>query len=476
MKKKLTIGFMVFVLLISVLFISPKKEIDKSLYHSSQLNKRTTIEGNTERTDYLDIDGKPAIAADAGYATVVSLYGDKIKLEKYYDEKGEPIRRSSGYYSVFREYDDSGNNIQNTYLDLQGNPVVTLSGYAIEKREYNQDKQTVSIRYFDAEGYPATSISFEHGKNNEYGEDGKIHKTTYIDVSGNPVMIKQGYATIAYKYYTTEGSEDERGESEFYFDGEGNPVSLSLGEYGVHKEYDNLGRNNLLTYLDADGNPLITNKGYTSVVRSFQANNYAATERYLDINGDPFSLPEGQYGIRMTDGQTVFLDKNGNEQFNIRNFLYNHSSIIIIAAIVLVLLAAAFNRNWNIVFAILYFIAIVYLTLMFRENSGATLKLEPFWSYRKIMVDSEARADILKNIWLFIPLGAILYRIHPSGRMILIPLGLSILIEAIQYFAGTGFCELDDVISNTLGGLIGYEMEKLIADIKNRLFRKQQKL
>ena len=95
---------------------------------------------------------------------------------------------------------------------------------------------------------------------------------------------------------------------------------------------------------------------------------------------------------------------------------------------------------------------------MFRESEGATLRLEPFWSYRKILTDSDIRADILKNIWLFIPLGAILYQIYPKAKVLLIPVVLSIMIEVIQYFAGLGFCELDDVISNGLGGAIGYGM------------------
>ncbi len=290
------------------------------------------------------------------------------------------------------------------------------------------------------------------------------------------MMTKQGYAIISFSYYSSEGPENGKVENEFYFDGEGNPVSLSLGEYGVHKEYDDFGRNNLLTYLDVDGNPMITNKGYTSVVRTFQVNNYVATEQYLDMGGKPFSLAEGQYGVEIINGQTVYLDKNGNEQFNLKNLLYNYSSSIIAVAMILVLLAAVFGKNWNAAFAVLYIIAIVYLTLMFRDKDGAELRLEPFWSYRKLFSDSEVRADILKNVWLFIPFGAILYRIYPDWKMLLIPLGLSILIETIQYIMGTGFCEVDDVISNTLGGLIGYEMEKLATDLKNKLFKKHLKL
>ena len=464
-------------LVASCFFIGPVLRKARSQYHSSQLKKVVTSNGNTKRTDYVDSDGRIAIAADTGYATVIETkISEGRKLEQYYNDKGEPISRYNGYYAILLDYDENGNNTRITYLNSNGEPMIMVNGYAIEEKEYNEKKRVISVRYYGTEGEPILTSLYGHGKINEYNENGLISRITYIDTSGFPVMTKKGYAIVSRKYYVSDGPENGRVESEFYFDGKSNPVSLSLGEYGIHKEYDDLGRNSVVTYLDADGNPMITNKGYTSVIRTFQANNSVATEHYLDMDGKPFSLAEGQYGFVVTDGRTVYLNENGNEQFNLKNLLYNHSGMIIIAAVILVLLAAVFNRNWNIVFAVLYFIAIAYLTLMFRDKDGAELRLEPFWSYRKLFSDSEVRADILKNVWLFIPLGAIMYRIHPDWKILLIPFGLSILIEVIQYITGTGFCEVDDVISNTLGGLIGYEMEKLATDLKNKLFKKHLKL
>ena len=475
--KWLVFVFVVLFLIVSCAFISPALKTTRSQYHSSQLEKVSTSEGNTKRTDYVDSDGRITIAADMGFATIIETkISENCKLEQYYDDKGKPISRYNGYYAVRLDYDEKGNNTRITYLNIDSKPMITVNGYAIEEREYSEAKRLISVKYYGTEGEPILTPLYGHGEINEYNTNGKISKITYIDINGVPVLTKKGYAIICRNYYVSEGPENGKVESEFYFDGECNPVNLSLGEYGIHKKYDDLGRNNVLTYLDADGNPMVTNKGYTSVVRTFQANNSVLTEQYLDIDGNPFPLAEGQYGFMNSNGWVVYLDENGNEQFNIKNLLYNRSNIIIVIAVILVLMASAFSRNWNIVFAILYFVAIVYLTLMFRENNGATLKLEPFWSYRRILIDSEARADILKNIWLFIPFGAILYRIYPNGRMILIPLVLSILIEVIQYFAGTGFCELDDVISNTLGGFIGFEMGKMIIGLKSQLGNKYRRM
>lgn len=41
------------------------------------------------------------------------------------------------------------------------------------------------------------------------------------------------------------------------------------------------------------------------------------------------------------------------------------------------------------------------------------------------------------------------------ARAVLICCGVSLLIEMLQYVTGLGLCELDDVVSNTLGGFIG---------------------
>lgn len=79
-----------------------------------------------------------------------------------------------------------------------------------------------------------------------------------------------------------------------------------------------------------------------------------------------------------------------------------------------------------------------------------------FWSYRLFFRSQSVRTEILNNIWLFVPLGAILYRLWPNLRILIIPVALSLCIELIQYCAGIGLAEFDDVISNGLGALMGY--------------------
>lgn len=448
-------------LVFSFLFINPKTTKTRSAYRSSELKRVTQKADNKEITDYVDEEGEVTIAADLGYATVIVEKTDNGILEHYYDQEGEPVSRYLRYYGVYREYDEDGNNICNTYLGKDDRPTTTYYGYAIEKKEYNSDKQLIAVKYFDAEGKPVCTSSYGYGKIFEYDEDGRHNQTIFIDDSGKPMMTRIGYASIIYEYIISGGSGSGRAEKEFYFDDSGNPVCLSLGQFGVLKEYNEFGQETAITYLDAGGNPIKTNKGYTTIRRTYLISGYVASEKYYDQNGVPFAFPEGQYGIRVEDGQTIYMNENGEVVFNPKIFLYNHSRIAILIAIIIVLLSAMFDKKTNGAILAIYIGVILYFTLAFRESNTGQKSMSIFWSYRQIINNHNIRADILRNIWLFIPFGAILYRLYPRRIILLIPIALSIIIEGIQFLSGAGLCEFDDVISNGLGGTIGYIFENL---------------
>ncbi len=460
--------FIILFILFSLLFISPKSGDVRSAYHSSQLEKEIIPDGNTERTDYVDNNGRITIAADLGYASKVVTYSDKFETEQYFDDQGKPISRYLGYYGLLREYDNTGKVIRIKYLDNDGNPVEMWYGYAIEEYEYNEEGHIQITRYYDTEGFPVSTSAYGFGRINEYDANHKVIRIVFIDESGMPMMTKQGCAIIRRNYYRSGESDSGRVESELYFNEKDIPISLSLGQYGVHKEYDEFGREIVLTYLDAEGKPTKTNKGYTTIKRTYQTDNTIATERYFDLDGKPFAMPDGQYGIKKENGQVIYLDENGSETFSIRRLLYNHSWIVVLLALFVVMLSALTGRKQNVVFLILYIATIVYMTLLFRESGAMPFSVFLRY-YKRIFADSNARADIIKNIWLFIPLGAVLYRMRPKVTIIFIPIILSILIEGIQLITKTGTCELDDIISNSLGGLIGFYMGKLAEDIKLRM-------
>lgn len=66
------------------------------------------------------------------------------------------------------------------------------------------------------------------------------------------------------------------------------------------------------------------------------------------------------------------------------------------------------------------------------------------------------RIEVLDNVLLFLPFSALLYALRPrfSGVLIVTVL-FSAGIETAQLALKAGFCQLDDVLNNTAGGLIG---------------------
>lgn len=461
LKDKATMILIIAFIALSVLLLIPYSSREIPQNRAGSLSKKVTKEGNTERTDYMDKNGTITMAADIGYATVIATNEDNRRTEHFYDEKGEPVSRYPGYYALLREYDEQGRNYHTAYLDINDMPVMTKEGYSDKYLTYYEDGKKKTEKYYDPSGNPACTSNYGYGLLNEYDENGRVIKITYLNEKDEPMCTRLGYAIAARNLYNTEGKENGKVESEFYFDEKGEPTALSLGQYGVHKEYDDNGQEAVLTYLDQNGNPIVTSKGYTTVRKTYHANNYTATERYFDLDGKPFSMADGQYGVKRGDNQISYLDQNGKEAFNLRRFLYNHTWVIIPGAILIIVLSAMIDRKWNILLLVVYLAVIAYLTIFFRENGEA--KATEFLAYfRKIFTDSEARLDIFRNIWLFIPLGAILYRLYPKKVALFIPIVLSVAIEGIQFFTGKGFCELDDVISNGVGGGIGYLSESLL--------------
>ncbi len=81
--------------------------------------------------------------------------------------------------------------------------------------------------------------------------------------------------------------------------------------------------------------------------------------------------------------------------------------------------------------------------------------------------------NILGNIYLFVPLGLLLPLVYRRANniwtMLFISLILSIFFEAAQYTLASGSTDIDDVILNTMGGISGLLLFRLI-----RIFSKNE--
>lgn len=452
------------------MFFSMPERMDlENQVRSSSLSEVITSEGDKQRTDYYDENGQIAFAADKHYATLTRTRSDHTQLEEYFDAEGKPSKQGLGYYALRREYDDLGRNIK--YLGIDGFPKMISPGYAIAERSYDQDNRVDWEMYLDTEGKPVETQSIGYGCHKEYDENGRNTLVVYVDVNKNPMKTPLGYA-ILHRTFIEEGINAGKVENEFYFDEIGRPVALSHGEYGLHKEYDEFGRCTILIYLNLDGHPMETKEGYTIKKRTFYPDDSVRTEMYFDINGKAISLSQGQYGILKENERITFLDKEGKVQFNLSNYLYANPISVILIALSIVLVAMVISKKANGALLVAYLAFIAYMTLMYRSGRETRVQLKPFWSYKQFFLDTSLRQEILFNIWLFVSLGAILKRLLPNVYAFSFFLLLSVMIEIIQFNTGMGLCELDDLISNGFGGLIGvgfvYSLELAI-----KMFRLQ---
>ena len=113
-----------------------------------------------------------------------------------------------------------------------------------------------------------------------------------------------------------------------------------------------------------------------------------------------------------------------------------------------------------IVIFVAYCIFIVWYTLFTRTaNIERTADFRFMWAYREMLTgDANWKKDViqnLSNIAFFIPYG-ILFPVKKCYVVLVSSFVFSVLIETAQYVYRLGLCELDDVICNTLGAMIGF--------------------
>ena len=113
-----------------------------------------------------------------------------------------------------------------------------------------------------------------------------------------------------------------------------------------------------------------------------------------------------------------------------------------------------------------YLFLVFYMTVFMRSvMEEKRFNFFPFWSYSESVIEqdvslsSQLIVQNILNVVLFVPVGIFLCMSFKNikVRMILLfGVYISSIIEILQYCCNRGFSEIDDVIHNTLGCLIGY--------------------
>ena len=432
----------------------PVMQAEKHGVPSSTLEKVKSKDGDTQRTDYVDSNGVLTYASDKGYATIISTTSGNTIRDEYFDEQGKPAVQAHGHYGLLKEHNDHGQVHRVTYLDMQGNPTVVDKGYATYERTYDEFGRLHMERYYDANGNPAKSRGSGYGFINGYDVDGNVAAILYMNEDGELGEAVDGYAMQTKSFIKSDDARDGKVEYEFFWDVHGDSVRRMVGYSGIYREYDEQGNNTVVTYLGSDGKPVITMYGYASVHKTYE-NGTLQTDTYYDTQGNPIASTDGQYGIRYVGGDIRYLDINGNEYFSLKNQLFKQPLIVIAAALLIVIASLVLPRQVSIVLLVLYGAFIAYMTLGYRASAVRRANLELFWSYKQLLTDEMLRQEIVLNILLFVPFGAILYRLRKQAKVLLVALAVSVSIEAIQYLMGIGLCEIDDVVSNCLGASLG---------------------
>lgn len=133
------------------------------------------------------------------------------------------------------------------------------------------------------------------------------------------------------------------------------------------------------------------------------------------------------------------------------------------------ILAAAF---------MIYVVVVLGVTLVRgQEVYGGLVNFHIFRSYREAWNNfsyAEWR-NIILNILLFVPLGFLLpwlfYKARKWWIVYLICIGTSVVIEFLQMITRRGVFDLDDIMNNTLGGMIGYGLLVLFMRIRDKVRR-----
>jgi glycopeptide antibiotics resistance protein len=119
------------------------------------------------------------------------------------------------------------------------------------------------------------------------------------------------------------------------------------------------------------------------------------------------------------------------------------------------------RRRVRIFLFIAYCLFLLWLTVLSRQPrvEGRVFKWQLLWSYRAwIAGEPYGKTESIQNInniLVFIPFGFF----FPGKSLKVVAftaLAFSAVIEGIQIIANLGWCEVDDVICNTLGAVLGW--------------------
>ena len=149
--------------------------------------------------------------------------------------------------------------------------------------------------------------------------------------------------------------------------------------------------------------------------------------------------------------------------------LYEILLYILCIGVLLFLITKGIRKGWRLVSGLMLveYVILLFFTTVFSRYYRETPKfsLTPFWSYMEIINGKhELIPEIIMNVAVFVPIGLFLgltFRDLKWKGVLVVAVCISLSIEILQFILQRGFSELDDVMHNTIGCLLGYVAYKL---------------
>lgn len=129
----------------------------------------------------------------------------------------------------------------------------------------------------------------------------------------------------------------------------------------------------------------------------------------------------------------------------------------------------------KIIFRILFavYVLLVIYFLFFAETTGRTIsdrtyhynlilfkEIKRFIVYRQQLGMFAVTANLLGNVLIFLPFGMLVpfitKRFKKFWSVALLAFELSVLVELVQLVTKVGSCDVDDILLNTIGGMLGF--------------------
>ena len=151
--------------------------------------------------------------------------------------------------------------------------------------------------------------------------------------------------------------------------------------------------------------------------------------------------------------------------------------LVALAVALLAQYLAAHRRTMSrsgVILYLLWLAVVLYLTLFSRvgnQGGRAMALMKPFHGLSEAIAQRSAEPlnHAFLNILLFVPFGFFIPRVNirlsHAGLVLLCGIVTSTLIEGLQFILRLGYCDIDDIIANALGAIVGYGIYSLFRKI-----------